>query len=292
MTDRTLLTYRNQTVRVSIRVDDAWEEILLSEMSDAGFHGFEQGAETLIGYIDQQLWTDERRTYFVDWLEAKQSTVSMIEDVVAIQNWNAIWEASIEPVCAGGFVILPSWREAPIEAQELVEIRIDPKMSFGTGHHETTRLILEIMAVVKFDGTTVLDAGTGTAVLAIAAKKLGADRVVGFDIDLWSITNAKENIALNSIADIEILTGGIDSLAPEFSINGSYDVIVANIIQVVIEEMLPDFNRLLSAQGDLLISGILQTGEAELIRKARALGFESVHRMTENEWVGLHFVRC
>ncbi|NND72601.1 MAG: 50S ribosomal protein L11 methyltransferase [Rhodothermales bacterium] len=277
---------QNNVVRVDVRTDKSWEEILLAEMAEAGFHAFESTNDSLIGYVDETLWTKAIRQKFIDFLKSRITRIHIREDIIYPENWNAQWEASIDPVVAGGFVVLPTWKQVPAEGGETLEpIYIDPKMSFGTGHHETTRLMLELMSGMDFKGKRILDAGTGTGVLAIAAVKKGASSVIGFDIDPWSSDNATENLALNDVENVLIVHGTLADI-PE----SPFDVILANIVQHVIEDSLAGFVRRLLPSGHLIVSGILIKDELQLIQRARSFGLDVATRSQESEWVAFRFV--
>jgi len=204
------------------------------------------------------------------------------------KNWNEEWEKTIEPISAGGFMVMPSWSKADLENNE--PIIIDPKMSFGTGHHETTRLMLAMLSTENFQDQFILDAGTGTGVLAMAAIKLGGKKVVAFDIDEWSTKNGIENRKINQISDdmIEFRTGNFDETIRE----EIFDGILANINRNALLDMLPRFSAHLQEDGFLLISGLLKTDEEYFCEKARQVGFNLLEKVVENEWIGLRFKKA
>lgn len=271
------------TVRVTVSITSPLDEFLVAELSSLGFYAFEHGDGTVSGYTRPAEWQEAERRHILKWLEDRVSRVEVLEDYIDDQNWNATWEQSITPVAAGQFVVIPSWKTVPAEYGDRVPIVVDPKMSFGTGHHETTRLMLGLISQLDFDGRKVLDAGTGTGVLAIAASIMGASNVVGFDNDVWSYENAVENLARNSIQNVSILPGSIEVVD-----DGPFDIILANIVRGVIESFLPDFRRLISDDGDLVLSGLLRDDLGETIDVAAANGFAIIERLDEGEWVGLH----
>lgn len=287
MTDASRATADTGTIQVIVAIESALAEVLISEMDDLGFQTFETHDERVTGYVPAIHWNAAARSHLLSWLSDRVVEVSVIENVIPQENWNATWEATIEPVIAGDFIVLPSWKEVPADAANLTPIWIDPKMSFGTGHHETTRLMLQLMSDLELTGKSVLDAGTGTGVLAIAAALLKAQQIYGFDIDPWSIENGAENVAANEVTSIRLEEGSI-----EVARGNVYDVILANIVQNVIESFLPDFAGLLRPAGDLLVSGILREGEEKLLGLADDHGFDLLERRYENEWVGFHFRRA
>lgn len=207
-------------------------------------------------------------------------------ETVEPQNWNAEWEESIQPIrVCERFVIAPSWH--PVEAPEgVIVLTIDPKMSFGTGYHETTRLMLRLMDDVTFAGRRTLDVGTGTGVLAIAARRCGSDDVLGVDIDPWSFDNAEENRLRNGIdSGLVFREGTVEER------DGVFDVILSNITRNDNMGLMHVFTRMTRAGSDLLLSGFYGTDLDDMIASAAAHGFDRVRSLTENEWCGVHLRR-
>ncbi|MGK7370345.1 MAG: 50S ribosomal protein L11 methyltransferase, partial [Candidatus Halalkalibacterium sp. M3_1C_030] len=203
------------------------------------------------------------------------------EEVVADQNWNEEWEKTIEAQSIGKFYVKPTWHRGSAPADSIL-LEIDPKMAFGTGYHETTRLMLKLMPDVVNKDDLVLDAGTGTGILAIAAVKLGAAKAFAFDIDEWSITNTKENILLNGVEDQVSVRKGSLGIIPSGS---AYDVIFANIERNTILEMLPKLQQLLKKNGKMLLSGLLEKDEEPVSQKLEELDFKIRDIRHENEWI-------
>jgi ribosomal protein L11 methyltransferase len=203
------------------------------------------------------------------------------------QNWNAEFEQSLQPVrLTERLVITQSWNPAePQNADDLV-VTIDPKMSFGTGHHESTRLIARLMTRVEFGGRRVLDVGTGTGVLAIIASKYGAGRIVAIDNNEWAIENTRENIALNGTEEIEVHHCELDGID-----EGEFDIILANIHRNIIIELFPAMVAKLrpGAGARLLTSGVLIADYEGLLEAASANGLKPIDEERENEWVATTF---
>jgi ribosomal protein L11 methyltransferase len=201
------------------------------------------------------------------------------------QNWNAEFERSLEPVrVTDDLVITQSWN--PVDAPGALVVTIDPKMSFGTGHHESTRLIARLMMGVDLDGRNVLDIGTGTGALAIIAARRGAARVVAFDNNEWAVENARENFERNEIGDaIELLLGELSDVD-----GADFDVVVANLHRNLIIELLPEIARRFGArERTLLTSGVLIVDYDGLVDAAAAQGLHVVEDVRENEWVATRF---
>jgi ribosomal protein L11 methyltransferase len=273
---------------VAIQSGGEFRERLVALLGQLGFEGFWEDGETLRSYINSQRWSPALRTEIEKVLRMVHSTsrspipvltVATIEDI----DWNAEWEKTIRPIRVGRrIVIAPSWHPYTPEEGELV-LTIDPKMSFGTGYHETTRLILRLLETTVKPGDSVLDIGTGTGVLAIAALRLGAGTAVGVDIDEWSEMNARENALVNGVADrLTILKGTLADVPP-----GHFTLVVANIQRTVLVPIMHQMVQRLSPSAHLLLSGLLLDDEEEISRSAAAAGARILTREVENEWVAL-----
>ncbi|MCZ7555616.1 MAG: 50S ribosomal protein L11 methyltransferase [Bacteroidia bacterium] len=195
------------------------------------------------------------------------------------QNWNKEWEDSITPVrVSDRIVITPSWHTVDTREDEILLV-IDPKMSFGTGFHATTRLMLRLMEQTVQAGDTVLDVGTGTGVLAIAAVKLGAQAAEGMDIDEWSKENAEENCIRNGVlSQVRIHHGSLET------VHGPYDLILSNITRNDNIEMLPALAAMLRKGGRIVLSGFYSTDRGDLLSALHDNGFTLIAEMAEDEW--------
>lgn len=252
---------------------------LMAELGELGFGAFEERPESVEAFIDEAVWVPESR---VDLKRIASATGFRIaeERRAAPENWNATWESGIEPITAGRFYVHPPWHEPRLDA---ISICIEPKMSFGTAHHETTRLILRALDGLVAPGASVLDAGTGTGVLALAARKLGADRVVGFDIDPWSQENAVENLERNGESGIPILEGGIETVQHE----RPFDLVIANINRAALLEMLPKLAGLCCPGGVIILSGLLRPDESQMRDALERVGCACREVIVEGEWIAL-----
>ncbi len=201
---------------------------------------------------------------------------------VAARNWNAEWEAQVAAVQVGDFCqVVPTFREP--EAGFRHTLRIDPKMSFGTGQHETTRLMLRQLSHLDLHGLRVLDAGTGTGVLGILASKMGAASVFATDIDPWSYENARENLALNDITNMEVQLGDASVLP----LGQPFDLILANINRNALLQELPAYQPHLHAGGKVIISGIYEADLPAFEPLARQWQWKVARQLQENLWVAL-----
>ena len=270
------------TLRLTLRLpDDLAREALVADLADLGFEAFEEETDRLVAYAPAPRWDGLARETVGRWLDARGlGADAMSEEVVPDQDWNATWEASLQPIEAGPFLIAPSWADLEPAQEAKAVLRIDPKMAFGTGYHESTRLVLRMLPGVVEEGARVLDVGTGTGVLALAALRLGARSALGVDIDPWSVTNGKENARQNGSEDrFEVREGSLDVVPP-----GPYDLVLANIIRSVLEPMLPSLSSLVRPGAPIVLAGLLRTERATMIAAAEATGLRLVDEAHENEW--------
>ena len=238
---------------------------------------------SLVLYFEDGVVNDALIEEIRSWMPGRDLDIEREE--IEEQNWNAEFERSLEPVWVSeDLVITQSWN--PVDSGDAHVVVIDPKMSFGTGHHESTRLISRLMMRLDLSGKDVLDVGTGTGTLAIIAAKRGAARVVAFDNNEWAVENARENFERNGVAGaIELKLGEIGDVTAR-----GFDVIVANLHRNLIIEMLPELvARYRSSERTLLTSGVLIADYEGLIAAAAAQGLRVVEDERENEWVATRF---
>jgi ribosomal protein L11 methyltransferase len=273
-------------LQISISATEAQQEMLLPTMIELGCEGFEQIESALICYLKYDS-LNKKSEYFkneIQQLIQHISSNALIEiKVIEETNWNADWEKTIQPIEIGKrFVVKPTWSEYN-NLENRIILHIDPKMSFGTGYHETTRLTLQLLESFMKINDKVLDVGTGTGILAIAAIKLGAQSSVGIDNDDWSIENAQENIRLNDVtSQIQINKKELQ----EFN-NESFDMITANLTLNTNIEMMKDFYRLLRNRGKIILSGLLVTDQPKMEEHLIKNSFQIVERLFENEWIAI-----
>ncbi len=209
------------------------------------------------------------------------------ESILDEKNWNEEWEKSLNVIrVTDKIVVRPSFRNYEKKGDEIV-ITIDPKMSFGTGEHQTTRLIIRFLEKYIQPGMKVLDTGTGTGILSIAAVKLGAVNAIGFDTDEWCSENAEENCKINGVAGIvEIRTGDISVIK-----ENDFDLILANIQKNTLMELSQEFLRRLKKKGVVLLAGILNEDEPDIIREYSQREFEYAETIQMDEWIAAAFVK-
>src|SRR6476661_803457 len=234
-------------------------EILMATISEQGFESFNETPTGFTAYI-----TEENEKYLNLDIRFDDFTFTYSIEKIEDTNWNAEWEKNFEPVFVDDLVCIRAPFHEPARNVKH-EIVIMPKMSFGTGHHQTTRLMCREMFSHDLKNKRVLDMGCGTGILAILAKMRGAEEVLGIDIDQWSVENAIENCQTNNFADIRILKGDYDLLKNE----KPFDVILANINKNILKKHLPAYAAALKSGGLLFLSGFFVTDADEL--KAEAL---------------------
>jgi ribosomal protein L11 methyltransferase len=274
------------TVEVALSVPEFDQDALLADVSDWPLNGVVQEADRVLVYVPASDWTDDRRRSLEAWLERNGYESAVDLRIVPPQNWNAVWEASIEPVSVDPFLIVPSWADPPRGSEDAIVLEIDPKMSFGTGHHATTRLALQHVADAVEPGDRVLDVGTGTGVLSIAACRLGAASALAVEIDERAVENARENVARNGVDDCVDIRHGV---LGDIDASG-FDVVAANITIDVLLDLLPDLPRRLRSGARLIVSGLFSHDRSRLVDAAVEHGFSLQAEHTEDGWWGGRFV--
>lgn len=265
------------SIELTFSLSPDLHDLLVAELDAVGFNGFVQDDTLFQAYIPKAKWADTAQQTLKHWLQQHAPGTAWKEQEILPQDWNEAWEASIQPIRIPPFYVRPSW--APAE-DGFIDIVVDPKMSFGTGHHETTRLLLKMMPAHIQPGCHVLDAGTGTAILAIAATKLEAGDVFAFDIDPWVSENVAENLGLNQVRNqVSFCVGGIE-VVPETD----YDVIFANINRNVLLDYLPEFAQKIVPGGRLFLSGVLVEDQPMMEEAAGAAGFSLLQHDHEGPW--------
>jgi ribosomal protein L11 methyltransferase len=262
-------------VQVSITASEL-QEVLIALLADRGFEGFEQLDHLLRAYVPETHFDEGGLTALMQCYGVEFS-LSRIEE----KNWNAAWEKSFQPVVVEGFCAVRAHFHEPI-TDVPYELVITPKMSFGTGHHATTYMMLQSMRQLHFRGKRVLDFGTGTGVLAILAERLGAEKVLAVDNDDWSIANAKENTETNGCKHISVIKQ--DSVPP---LEGPFDVILANISKPVILAQLSAMEQQLTRGGVILLSGLLLDDSKDIENEATKNDLSISEATTKDSWIAL-----
>lgn len=272
-------------IRLYISLRDEFHELLIAELFDLDFEGLEEEENLLIASIPANRFDDSKREQIERFLNHLDSEAFVDkEELVQPQNWNETWEQSIKPQSIGKFYVRPTWAPKS-EEKNLTELLIDPKMAFGTGYHSTTRLILEWIPEIIEPNDTVLDAGTGTGILAIASLKVGATEAFGFDIDEWSKDNAEENMELNGTKNFSVELGSIEVIPK----NKKYDVILANINRNALITLIPQLLPFLNKGGKLLLSGLLEEDESMILSQSSLNEAKHLETRQLKEWIAILF---
>lgn len=264
--------YLQLTIAVA---NDETRELLIAALAEQGIEGFEEAEEALKAFVAEDAYQADAIAAVLEGFG-----LSAAIEKIAPTNWNAQWEADFEPVVVDDFcTIRAHFHQLPIHTQH--DIVITPKMSFGTGHHATTRLMVEQMEHIHFADKRVLDFGTGTGILAILAEQLGASEVIAIDNDVWSFDNAQENVQLNHCRAIQVSMDDIEQLDTQHP----FDIILANINRHILLAYMNRMYALLKKDTILLMSGLLVEDENIVSAAAIEAGFRIEQVATRNNWI-------
>ena len=262
----------DSTVQIEISVaDEAQSETLIAQLATIGFEAFEELPELLKAFIPSNDFNLSALELLLNGLPYQKTEIEK-------QNWNEVWESNFEPVQVEDFVGIRASFHEPIQGVEQ-EIVITPKMSFGTGHHATTYLVMQAMRELSWNGKTVFDFGTGTGILAILAEKLGAESILAIDNDDWCIENATENLAINHCSRIQISKGDTAEMGSRF------DIILANINKHIILANIPYLGNALQKEGLILLSGLLEEDESDILIACQSAGWKHHSTNKRNGWI-------
>lgn len=254
-------------------------EILMAELGYAGFESFVENEDGLSAYIQKQDW-NETILIDVEILKSDEFIISYSSEEIEQQNWNQEWENNFHPIVVDDLcTVRAPFHEKP---QTKFDLIIEPKMSFGTGHHETTHMMIQHLLRNDFKDKSVLDMGCGTAVLAILAEKLGAKKVDAIDIDNWCYLNSLENIERNNCTNISVFEGNASLLGQT-----NYDVIIANINRNILLDDMSVYSKCLNTNGLLFLSGFYVEDMDVITEVASKLGLTMVDQIEKNNWVAL-----
>jgi ribosomal protein L11 methyltransferase len=265
-------------IEARVTAPEALREPVMALMAEAGFMAFEETDTGILGYVEAAAYAPERLTEQLALLPGPALEWQVRE--VPGQNWNTYWESNypsveVDRLCQ----VVPSFREP--EPGFRYTLRIDPKMSFGTGHHETTRLMMRQLDLLPVQGAAVLDMGCGTGILAILAWNMGAASVTGIDIDSWCMENAAENAVING-TPLQLIQGDASAIPDE-----RYGIILANITCNILLADMQAYAARLAPGGWLVLSGFYETDVPQLAARAAELGLQAVRTLEENRWTAL-----
>ena len=258
-------------------------EILIAQLSQLGFDSFQENNDGISAYIDSSVLSTVK-VQGIQILNSTEFNISFESNNVKKQNWNIKWESNFEPIYVDKICCV----RAPFHKKSnfKYDLVIEPKMSFGTGHHETTSMMISFILANSFYNSSVCDIGSGTAVLAILAEKRGANRIDAIDIDNWCYLNSIENIKRNNSENINVYEGEVEKL-----IHFKYDNIFANINLNVLLADIPIYSKMLNKDGVLYLSGFYKKDINSIEKVAEISNLSLVDFKVKNQWVALKFTK-
>ena len=272
---------------VTIKVNEDYNEILIAELLESGYDSFAETAEGLIAYIEAQLF-DEKILAEIRNKYASEFEFEYFFKALENKNWNEEWEKNFQPVTIQDLCIVRASFHTPDKSYKY-DIVINPKMSFGTGHHETTHMMIDHILQLDFRDKVVMDAGSGTGILSIMASKAGAKSVSAFDIEDWAYENSLENIEQNICPNVYVSIGSIRTVKlPEIS----YDVILANINKNVLLDEISVYSQFLKEGGQLLLSGFYEEDIEDIDNTAKKCFLKMAFRNSKNKWASIVYEKC
>lgn len=269
-------------IELDIQVEEDFAEILVAELGDLHFSTFLETDNGIQAYCEMNLFEEATIKLLLE-VYATKTDLSYSIKRIKKQNWNAEWESSFEPIRVADKIVVRAGFHPPQKDVEH-EIVITPKMSFGTGHHDTTAQMMELQLGIDHATKRVLDVGTGTGILAVLAEKLGASYVRAFDIEEWSVENSIENSALNQCTNLDI---GLGTIQDEKE--ASYDIVLANINRNILLNEIPIYTNFLVPEGFLLLSGFYEQDLAEIEVVCQKAGLKKNQQLCKNQWAAVVF---
>lgn len=261
-------------------------ELLADACGECGYESFEDTDKGINGYIQQDVYDEEAVKKAIEEFPIKDATIIYETEEIPDQDWNEAWEQEgFAPIVVDGKVTIYDARNNPDGEDDFstpINIGIHASNAFGTGTHETTRMIVSTLLNLTLQGKRILDCGCGTGILAITALKCGADSAVGYDIDEWSADNAMHNARLNGVYDrMEVLLGNSSVLS---HVDGLFNVVMANINRNILLADLEHFKSVMASDAILILSGFYEADVPVLLEVAEKLGLHEKGRKTDNDW--------
>jgi ribosomal protein L11 methyltransferase len=266
--------------------EDYHQDLLIDELAGLGFDTFEEADFGFKAYIPSEKFdkalVDERLSDYNDMF-----SFSYEVNLIPQKNWNEVWESNFNPIQVGDQIYVRATFHDP-KPEFPHEIVIDPKMAFGTGHHDTTCLMMSSMLETDLKGKNVLDMGCGTGILAILAAKLGAGKLTAIDYDILCYKSTFENTELNHVKDVHIVCGSKEAIPDE-----EFDVVLANINRNILIDQMPRYAEVLKPQGEIFFSGFYETPDLAIIKEEAAkCGLNYISHKVSNHWVAARFVKA
>lgn len=261
-------------------------DLLTDALGEAGFETFEDTEDGIKGYVQESLFDENAMNDVISNFMLPDVNISANIQEAEYKNWNEEWEeAGFERININDSITIYDARHDDGNGiASGISIGIETKQAFGTGTHETTRMIVSTLLNIDLKGKRVLDCGCGTGILGIAASKLGASEVVGYDIDEWSSENAIHNAELNGVGNMKVMLGDASVLK---SVEGKFDVVLANINRNILLADMPAFVSVMADESLLILSGFYASDVDLLIEKAASLGLSKIDSKSDSEWTCL-----
>lgn len=262
-------------------------DLLIDQVAEAGFEAFEETEDGFRGYAQKDLFDKQQLDDCLASFSfpAKDNAVTYKVEDAEDKDWNQEWEEQgFEPICVDDQIVIYDAKHPdlhPTTSADHIEIGIEAQLAFGTGNHETTRMIVSTLLNMNCQNKRVLDCGTGTGILGLVCAKLGASDIVGYDIDQWSVDNAKHNATLNGVGNMEVFEGNASVIS---HISGLFDIVLANINRNILLADMKAFRNVLNEGGYLILSGFYEEDVPLLLEKAEELGLRETGRRTEDNW--------
>ena len=264
------------------------KDLLADSAAEAGFESFEETQEGLEAYVQKELFDKDALDASIADFPIEGTDISYTIEDAEDKDWNEEWEEQgFDPICVDDQVLIYDAKHPelhPTTSPDHIEIGIEAKLAFGTGNHETTRMIVSTLLNMNLYKMRVLDCGCGTGILGLVASKLGANEVVGYDIYEWSVENAKHNAQLNGVDNLEVYFGNASVIN---HISGVFDVVLANINRNILLEDMKSFRGVLNEGGYMILSGFYEEDIPVLLEKAKEFGLYESGRRTDNNWACL-----
>lgn len=273
-------------IELSLQTDPEYVEILIAELAELDYESFVETDEGVNAYIEEPRFDQAALLEVIAKYEPRTAIAFSVKTLEK-ENWNKEWESNYETIEVMDQVRVRASFHEP-DPSFPYELQINPKMSFGTGHHETTWLVMAAQLSLPHEGADLMDVGSGTGILGILGKKLGAATVLAFDIEEWAVENAKENVGLNNVSDgFEVFLGTIGDVDNA----KSFDGILANINRNILLQEMESYSKHLKAGGWMIISGFYQADAPDLVSLGERLGLKLLTTSVRNDWAAVAFTK-
>ena len=279
-------------IKFNIQTSDELMQIakdLLTDCSaEAGCESFEETDNGIIAYAQQEVWDKEEMDSQIESFPLDDTKITYTIEEAEDKDWNQCWEdEGFDPITVDNKIVIYDAKHTTLDElcsftdKAPIAIAIDAKLAFGTGTHQTTRMIVSTLLHSDIEGKRVLDCGCGTGILGITASKLGAQEVVGYDIDEWSVENTRHNAEINKVENMDVLHGDSTVLN---HISGVFDIVLANINRNILLQDMHQFRDVMAGNSKLILSGFYEEDVPLLLEKAKELGLEEYGRKTDTNW--------